>query len=149
VGRILGLDVGERRIGLAISDPERRLAVPLRILERRGEAVDAQAIIDLARAERVEVLVVGHPLTLAGAVGPQARQVEAFAQRLADASGLPLELWDERLSSVQAERAPPGPRARRAKGGRRQGPADDVAAAILLQSYLDRRRAEAAPASER
>jgi len=149
VGRVLGLDVGERRIGVAISDPERRLAVPFRIVERREDASDVQTIVDLARDEKVEALVIGHPITLKGTVGPQARQVEAFAERLAEASGLPLELWDERLTSVQAERAPPGPRTRRGARAARRAPADDVAAAILLQSYLDRRRAEAAPASER
>lgn len=149
VGRILGLDLGERRIGVAISDPDRRLAVPLRILERQDDATDAQAIIDLARAEGVTTLVVGHPITLAGAAGAQAKRVEAFADRLAKASGLPLELWDERFTSVQAERTPAVPR----KGGikrrrRRRAPADDLAAAILLQSYLDRLRLEAAPATE-
>ena len=149
VGRILGLDLGERRIGVAISDPERRLAVPLRILERQGDAADAQAIIDLARAEGVATLVVGHPITLAGAAGAQAKRVEAFADRLAKASGLPLELWDERFTSVQAERTPAGPRKGGTKRGRRRrAPSDDLAAAILLQSYLDRLRLEAAPATE-
>ena len=149
VGRILGLDLGERRIGVAISDPERRLAVPLRILERQGDAADAQAITDLARAEGVATLVVGHPITLAGDAGPQARRVEAFADRLAKASGLPLELWDERFTSVQAERTPAGPRKGGTKRGRRRhAPADDLAAAILLQSYLDRLRHQAAPATE-
>lgn len=145
MGRILGLDVGERRIGVAISAPEGRLAVPLRVLERRGEAADAQAIADLARAEGAEALVVGYPLSLDGSAGPQARRVEAFARLLASASGLPLELWDERLSSVQAERPPAGPARRRARGSRRRRPpADDLAAAIILQSYLDRRLPDAA-----
>ena len=136
MGRILGLDVGERRIGVAISDPEGRLAVPLRILERRGEAADAQAIADLARAEAVEALVVGYPVSLTGDAGPQARLVQAFARRVAEATGLPLELQDERLTSVQAERA-----RRPARGARRRrAPADDSAAAIILQAYLDRRR---------
>ena len=81
-------------------------------------------------------------------VGPQPRRVEAFARRLAQESGLPLELWDERLTSVQAERAPMGSRRREAKGARRRRqPADDVAAAIILQSYLDRHRPESPPSS--
>ena len=148
MGRILGLDVGEARIGIAISAPEGRLAVPLRILECRGDAADARAIADLARAEGAEALVVGHPLSLDGSVGPQARRVEAFARRLAGESGLPLELWDERLTSVQAERAPTGQRRRGARGARRRRqPADDVAAAIILQSYLDRHRRESPPSS--
>ena len=141
MGRILGLDLGERRIGLAISDPEGRLAVPLRILERRGDAADIRTITDLARAEGIEALVVGNPLTLEGNVGAQARLTQAFAQRLAKTSGLPLHLADERLTTVQAERAPIAPRRGGGKSARRRrAPADDLAAAILLQSYLDRQR---------
>ena len=144
MGRILGLDVGERRIGIAISDPERRLAVPLRVLECRGGAADTQTLTDLARAEGAEALVVGHPLTLAGAVGPQARRVEEFARRLENASGLQVELWDERLTSVQAERGRPQPKTGRARGARRRrSPNDDLAATLLLQSYLDKCRADA------
>jgi putative Holliday junction resolvase len=135
VTRILGLDVGEQRIGLAISTPEGGLAVPLRVLERRRDDSDIEAIAALARAEQVETLVVGHPLSMDGSAGPQARRVEAFARLLAKATGLPFELWDERLSSVQAERAV------RPLRGRRRAPSDDVAAAIILQSYLDRQRA--------
>ena len=145
MGRILGLDVGERRIGVAISDQEGRLAVPLRILECSSEAADVRAIAELARAEGIETLVVGHPVSLAGNAGPQARRVEAFARLLAEETNLPLELQDERLTSVQAERAgraSRGARPRGPKGGRRRRtPADDLAAAIILQSYLDRRRA--------
>jgi len=135
VGRILGLDVGERRIGVAISTPEGGLAIPLRVLERRDLAADLAAIASLAREEGIEALVIGHPLSMSGAAGQQAHRVEGFAQQLAKATGLRYELWDERLSSVQAERSV-GP-----ARGRRRAPADDVAAAIILQSYLDRQRA--------
>jgi putative pre-16S rRNA nuclease len=128
--RILGLDVGERRIGLAISTPEGRLAVPLRILESQKEPADIQAIGEIARAEEATSIVVGYPLSLDGSIGPQARRIEAFARRLEHASGLPVALWDERLTSVQAERS--------MTSARRRGPVDDVAAAIILQSYLDR-----------
>ncbi len=145
MARTLGLDIGERRIGIAISDPEGRVAVPLRILERRGEGIDERAIADLARAEGAEALVVGHPISMDGSIGTQARIVEAFARRLAEASGLPLQLWDERLTSVQAERVPPGTRRRAPRGARRPPPADDLAAAIILQSYLDRKRSAAPP----
>lgn len=141
MGRIIGLDLGERRIGVAISDPERRVAVPLRILERRGDADAARAVADLARDEGVDALVVGHPLTLAGEIGPQAKQVQRFAERLGETCHLRIELWDERLTSVQAERAAHGPRGRKTKGVRRRGPTDDLAATVLLQSYLDRHRA--------
>jgi putative Holliday junction resolvase len=134
--RILGLDVGERRIGLAISSPEGRLAVPLRILERVKEPADIEAIAEVARAEEASAIVVGYPLSLDGSVGRQARRVEAFARRLQKAIGLPLELWDERLTSVQAERSLAGHRSR--------GPVDDVAAAIILQAYLDRQQSGSA-----
>lgn len=132
MARILGLDIGERRIGLAISTPEGRLAVPLGVVERRGDAADANAICGLAREEHVEALVIGHPLSMDGSAGAQARRVEAFARHLAKATGLPYQLWDERLTSVQAERA--------VRSLRRRRHSDDVAAAIILQSYLDRQQ---------
>ncbi len=142
MGRILGLDIGERRIGVAISDPDCRLAVPLRVLECRGRATDTQTIIDLAKTEGAETLVVGHPVTLAGGKSPQTRLVEEFAERLAKATTIPVELWDERLTSVQAERSPSRPKSRRAKSKRRPRTSnDDLAAALILQGYLDRRRA--------
>ena len=131
--RILGLDVGERRIGLAISTPEGRLAVPLRILEREREPADIGAIADVARAEGATAIVVGYPLSLDGSAGQQARRVEAFARRLQQSTGLPLDLWDERLTSVQAKRT--------LAGARPRGPVDDLAAAIILQAYLDRQQA--------
>jgi putative Holliday junction resolvase len=134
--RILGLDVGERRIGLAISTPEGRLAVPLRILESGKEPADIDAIAEIARAEDATAIVVGYPLSLDGSVGQQARRVEAFARRLEHSTGLPVALWDERLTSVQAERS--------LTGSRRRGPVDDVAAAIILQSYLDRQQSASA-----
>jgi len=140
VARILGLDIGERRIGVAISDPEGRLAVPLRIVERTSTA--EQALAELARAEEVELIVLGLPLSMDGSVGAQARVVQAFGEGLAQASGLPIEYQDERLSSVQADRTSGAAHKHTGRGGRRgRAPADDVAAAIILQGYLDRQRA--------
>jgi len=130
--RILGLDVGDRRIGVAISSPEGRLAVPLRIIERLKEPADLEAIAALARAEEATGIVVGLPLSLDGTAGKQARHIEGFARRLSKHTGLAIEFWDERLTSVQAERS---------TAGLRRGKAvDDVAAAIILQSYLDRQQ---------
>jgi putative Holliday junction resolvase len=152
MGRILGLDVGERRVGLAISDPDERLAVPLRIVERRDAGADVREIVEIVRAEDVEALVVGNPLSLSGQAGPQARRVQAFARRVAEAAGVRLDLVDERLTSVQAERATAvRPRSTGSRQVRRptRAPSDDVAAAIILQSYLDRRRSEAQPPSQR
>jgi putative Holliday junction resolvase len=159
--RVLALDVGERRIGLAISDPEGRVAVPLETLERRDEDADLRALADLVEREDVQVVVVGLPLSMDGSVGPQAERTQEFARRLAEAVSRPLEMWDERLSTVAAERAlaPPDPlgrRGRRRADGRpsgrlragerrraperRQGARDALAAALILQAYLDSRR---------
>jgi putative Holliday junction resolvase len=144
VGRILALDVGERRIGLAISDPEGLVAVPLRILERTKDAADLRAIADVAHAEGVETLLVGNPISMTGHIGPQAQRVRSFGHRLAQTANLPLVLWDERLSSAEAERFAPSGRHGRRRGSRRV-PTDDVAAALVLQSYLDRMRAGRTP----
>jgi len=138
--RYLGLDVGERRIGVAVSDPEGRLAVPLRIVDGSNEAAAIDEIARIAREEGATTIVVGHPLSLDGTAGAQAHRVESFAGRLRKHTGLPVELWDERLTSVQVRRTAPAGR-RRKKG--RPAPMDDLAAAAILQSYLDSRRASA------
>jgi putative Holliday junction resolvase len=135
VGRIIGLDVGERRIGVAISTPEGGLAVPLRIIDRKKEPDDLAAILALATSEAAEAFVVGYPLSLDGTAGHQARHVEGFARRLRHQTGVAVELWDERLTSVQAKRS---------MTGQKPGPIDDIAAAIILQSYLDSKRTAAA-----
>jgi len=157
---VLALDVGERRIGLAISDPEGRVAVPLETLERRDETADLRSLAALVEREDVQVVVVGLPLSLDGSVGPQAERTQEFARRLAGAISRPLEMWDERLSTVAAERAlapsaPSGRRPRRRADarqagrtgisqrrrppGRQQGARDALAATLVLQAYLDSR----------
>ena len=133
--RILGLDVGKRRIGVAISTPEGGLAIPFRIIEAQDEEADAQAIVHLARSENASLVIIGHPISMDGTAGPQARKIEAFAKVLRETSGLRVELYDERLSTAQARRSP-------SPAGKRRPPVDDVAASIILQSYLDRQRAE-------
>ncbi len=135
--RILGLDVGERRIGVAISTPEGGVAIPLRIIDAQDENAAARAIVELARSEGASLVIIGHPISMDGTVGPQARRIEAFAKTLQETSGLQVELCDERLSTAQARRAP-------SPAGKRRAPVDDVAASIILQSYLDRQRAEQA-----
>ncbi len=140
--RTLGLDVGERRIGVAISDPEGRLAVPLRVLERRGGDADARAVAELARREGAGRIVVGLPVSLDGSLGPQARQTQAFAERLRAATDAEVVLYDERFSTVEADRhlRKMGMREREMRSRR-----DAVAAAIVLQAYLDSRRTAAEP----
>ena len=132
--RILGLDVGERRIGVAISTPEAGLAIPLRIIDVLDRESDVRSIVELARSENASLVIVGHPISMDGTVGPQARKIEAFAKTLREKGGLKVELYDERLSTAQARRAP-------SSAGKRRAPVDDVAASIILQSYLDSQRA--------
>jgi putative Holliday junction resolvase len=148
--RILGLDVGERRIGVAAADTEMRVALPVGAVERSEPAADAAAIARLMEEQKAEALVLGLPISLNGSLGPQAQSVRAFGDQLATHLGLPVEYCDERLSTVEAQRyasgVPPAGRGRQNRGGRsnkgRQAPRgrlDAVAAAIILQSYLDRR----------
>lgn len=134
-GRALGVDVGSRRIGLALSDPGRRAAQPYRVIERSVEERDVAAVLEVARAEGVGVVVVGLPLRLNGTRGTAAEAAEAFAERLRDA-GARVEMWDERLSTVEAERTL---RAAGLRGRARRRVVDKVAAAVILQSFLDAR----------
>ena len=141
--RWLGIDFGERRIGLAVSDPEGRLAVPLTTLERRSDRAAAAEIAAVARREEVGRLVVGEPRGLDGVGGEAAARARRFAERLARVTGLPCELVDEALTSVEAAE-------RLARAGvdvrRRPGAVDAVAAQIVLQEALDRHRAGASDA---
>ncbi|HEY4685943.1 MAG TPA: Holliday junction resolvase RuvX [Dehalococcoidia bacterium] len=135
----LGLDVGERRVGVAVSDPERHLAVPLRSVARDG-AIEALAA--LAREYEVADVVVGLPLTLRGEAGPQAESASAFARELERRLRLPVHLWDERLSTQEAQRRVLAPSKRRGRRERTPRPVDTdaLAASIILQAYLDRQR---------
>ncbi len=134
--RALGIDFGERRIGLAISDPDGRLAVPLQTFERRDDRRAARRIAAIAREEAVELLVLGEPRNLDGSRGAAAERVARFGHRLREATGLPLEWVDEALTSVEARA-----RLRQAGVGRAKAEEriDAVAAQILLQQALDRR----------
>jgi putative Holliday junction resolvase len=133
--RALGIDFGERRIGLAISDPEGRVAVPLATLERRNDRSALAQIAAIAREEGVGRLFLGEPVDLFGNRGPVAERVRRFAVRLAERTGLPVELVDEALTSVEAAR-----RLRQAGVDvrREPGKVDAMAAQILLQDVLDR-----------
>ncbi len=133
--RIMALDVGGRRIGVAVSDETRLIATPLRYVLRGRR--DHAAIRSLVETWDVERLVVGMPTGLSGREGPQAAEVRAYAERLAAALNLPLEYWDERLTTTIAEQALISVGTRRAK---RREQIDAVAAAVILQSYLDAAR---------
>lgn len=131
MGRLLGVDLGTRRIGIALSDPGRTTATPYRVLDRSDDVQDARALAAIARGQEADEVVVGLPLRLDGTRGPAVATAEAFAEALR-AQGLAVRLWDERLSTAEAEK-----RLRGMEGRRRRKVVDQVAAAVILQSYLD------------
>jgi putative Holliday junction resolvase len=144
-GRILGIDAGERRIGIAISDPGRSFALPLDSILADGTEFDRLA--ELVTREGVSDLVIGLPLSLSGEASAQTERARAFATKLEQRLGLPVRMWDERLSSHEAERLTSHDRSTRGRdrsrrGGRGARPSsgpdtDALAASIILQAYLD------------
>ena len=133
----MGLDVGDRRIGVALSDSLGLTAQPLTVLERRGAAADAAAVRALVEAHGVDTVVVGLPLTMAGARGVQADKVTTFAEQLRRGLSVPVEFVDERLTTVQGERVL---REAGIRGRRRKQAIDRVAAQLILQQFLDSKR---------
>ncbi len=136
--RVIGIDFGERRIGLALSDESGRWALPFTTLERQTDRRAVYRIADLARREGVELLVLGEPLGPDGEVGDAARRVRRFGERLSRVTGLPIVWVDETLTTVEAKE-----RLREAglDRPRQRHRRDAVAAQILLQEALDRERA--------
>ena len=134
---VLALDVGDRRIGVAASDPTGSLASPVTTIERTDEASDIESVLRLVTEYEASEILVGMPLTLSGSKGAQARKVEDFTQSLARQSSAPVKVIDERLSSVEAERLL---RASGKKPSRDKSLVDAAAAAVILQSYLDSKR---------
>lgn len=135
MGRTLAIDHGERRLGLAISDPTGVIALPLDVRRREGWTADLAYLRGVVEQHAVDEIVVGRPLTMRGEVGVQARAAARFAARLRAALGVPVLEVDERLSTVAADRA------MREGGGRdrRRAHRDAVAAALILQPVLDGR----------
>lgn len=132
-GRVLGLDLGDVRIGVAISDPERRLAVPIGTIHT-GAPADLKAIAGLVQENGVRAVVVGLPLRMSGRAGTSATHAQAFAGALRGFLEVPVMLYDERLSTVEAERA----LAEAGADGRaRRRAVDRSAATIILQAWLD------------
>ena len=141
MGRILALDYGERRIGLAISDPTATIAQPLPTLTRRaGKRPPVARIIEIIAANDVGEIVMGLPLTLAGSDSDWTRAVREFARALQQRSGVPVHLMDERMTSVMAERAVRSLGLKKTQREQKER-VDAAAAMILLQNYLDRRSA--------
>jgi putative Holliday junction resolvase len=136
--RSLCLDIGEKRIGLAISDPRGRLATPYDAIRRRDQQRDITTVLQVAHEEEIALIVVGMPWSLDGSVGPQAERTLAFCRALEASSHVPVEMWDERYSSVEAEH-------RLIEAGvtpsRNRARVDASAAAVILQAYLDAQRA--------
>ena len=143
--RILGIDLGERTLGLAVSDPEGILAGALITLRRSGNAKDLEALAGVLAEQEVGEIVVGLPLNMNGSRGPQAEKAEAFAQLLRERFRLPVHLWDERLSTVAAERVLLEADLSRRK---RKKKIDQVAAAFFLQGFLEA-NPQAGPGSSR
>jgi putative Holliday junction resolvase len=137
VGRILAVDLGARRIGLALSDELELTGQPLRSLPSRGEKADLEAIAQVAREEGVRGIVVGLPLRLDGSRGPEARRAERFIEGLRATLEIPVWPWDERLTTAQAERILIEGGERRKE---RRRSLHAAAAALILQGFLDRRR---------
>lgn len=136
MARWMGVDLGTRRIGLSLSDDEGTLATPYATLERTSDEHDAGAIAEIAGAEQVGEVVLGHPVRLDGTRGDAALVTEAFAERL-KAAGVKVRLFDERLTTAEAEK-------KLRKGGVRakqqRTRIDKAAATVLLQAYLDARK---------
>jgi putative Holliday junction resolvase len=132
--RLLGIDYGSVRIGLAVSDPERKIAFPLATYARSGRAGDAKHFRGLVAEEQIGRIVVGLPVHLDGREGQKAREARAFGQWLADVIGLPVVFWDERFTTVEAESALWDAGLTHKKRRERR---DRVAAQMMLQAYLD------------
>jgi putative Holliday junction resolvase len=134
-GVLIGLDLGSKTIGVAASDPDRRVAAPVETISRKRFNLDARRILDLAAERRAAGLVLGLPINMDGSEGPRAQSTRAFARNLARLTVLPIALWDERLSTAAVERALIAADASRAK---RKSVIDQHAAAYILQGALDR-----------
>lgn len=132
--RVIGLDIGEVRTGVAVSDPEARVANPITVLDTKRLLADPRPLRDLVEDAEARMLVVGLPLTMAGEEGPQATRVRQLGDRLGGLLGVPVEYVDERLSSAEAERVL---RAAGRSEKQQRGMVDMIAAALLLQSWLD------------
>ena len=134
-GALIGLDLGTKTIGVATSDPDRRLAAPIETIARQGFAGDAARILALAGERRAAGFVLGLPVNMDGSEGPRAQSTRAFARNLAKSTDLVIALWDERLSTSAVERQLIAADVSRAK---RAAVIDAHAAAYILQGALDR-----------
>ncbi|MSQ25679.1 MAG: Holliday junction resolvase RuvX [Dehalococcoidia bacterium] len=135
--RILALDVGDRYIGVALSDPTGLIASPLPVLERTGGKRDYERVLAVVKAQEAARIIIGMPITMSGEEGEQAQATNAFVAALKERTALPVETLDERLTTVEAERRM---REAGASSRRMRQRTDSQAAAVLLQGYLDAQR---------
>jgi putative Holliday junction resolvase len=138
--RIMGLDLGSKRIGVAISDAEAEFAFPAGTIASKNRKADLAAVCALVEEREIERIVIGLPRHMDGRYGPEAEAAESFARALEKATGFPVETLDERWTSVEAERSL---RAQGHDGRKTRKHVDEVAASIILRTYLDLRRNEA------
>jgi putative Holliday junction resolvase len=141
--RILAIDYGRKRMGLALSDELQMTAQPLLILARTNRRNDLRRLREICRKQGVARILVGHPLHVTGKAGEMAQEAAQFAGRLQKELGIEVQLADERLTTWEAEQIVAG----RKSAARKQSHVDDVAAAIFLREYLDRNRAHAGHAA--
>jgi putative Holliday junction resolvase len=137
VRRVLGLDVGSKRIGIAVSDPLGITAQGLETLQRQNKRLDFEKLAKVAHQYEVGEVVVGFPLRMSGAEGVQAEKMQRFAEELRERLRLPVHLWDERLSSAEANRLL---RETDMSILRRRQVVDQMAAVLILQSWMERQR---------
>lgn len=135
-GRVLGLDVGSKRIGVAVSDPLGITAQGLETLQRRNKRLDFEALSQLVKTWEVTEVVVGFPLRMSGEEGVQAEKMQRFAEELRERLSLPVHLWDERLTSAEANRLL---RETEMSIQRRGQVVDRMAAVLILQSWMENR----------
>ena len=136
-GRIMGLDVGDKTIGVAVSDLMGLTAQGVKTITRVGKKKDIEALKEIIKERQVNKIVSGLPKNMNGTLGPQGEKVIKFCELLEEETGIKIEYWDERLSTVAAERTLIQGNVRREN---RKGVIDMVAAVIILQGYLDRQR---------
>jgi putative Holliday junction resolvase len=136
-GALIGLDLGTKTIGVAVSDPDRRIATAVETVARKAFTADAQRVLALAAERNVVGFVLGLPINMDGSEGPRAQSTRAFARNLAKMTNLPIALWDERLSTAAVERELIAADVSRAK---RAAVIDQHAAMFILQGALDRLR---------
>ncbi len=133
-GRILAVDPGEKRLGIAISDPTQTIASPLCVVEHQNRQKDAQSILSLAEENQAVLILVGQPLDWDGTTNPQSNQSSRLAEVIQTSGDVPVKLWDEFGSTQKAQESR---RQMNVTRNKRAGHLDQIAAAVILQSYLD------------